>query len=176
MDLGAPGAKPFISTTFWELFWRPRGGKTDFGGQKPKIAKFLRIPQKIQFWSKKSGNCKIAANLPKRYLFCFKRLLNNKMTVIWRARGSKTPQWEENPEVSRNLVRFCKMLSFSRHFTIFAKRGSPCRNGSQIPMKTTRNTWCFGIAPRARTVFMEIRRKLENHWKSWTSWNFIKFH
>ena len=38
-DFGAPGAKPFINTTFWELFWRPWGGKTDFGGQKPKSCK-----------------------------------------------------------------------------------------------------------------------------------------
>ena len=38
-DLGAPGAKPFINATFWELFRRPRGGKTDFGGQKPKSCK-----------------------------------------------------------------------------------------------------------------------------------------
>ena len=38
-DFGAPGAKPFINTTFWKLFWRPWGGKTDFGGQKPENCK-----------------------------------------------------------------------------------------------------------------------------------------
>ena len=34
----------------------------------------------------------------------------------------------------------------------WAEKCVPGRNGSKIPIKTTRNTWYFGIAPRARTV------------------------
>ena len=39
-DLGAPGAKLLIKVRFWELFWGPRSGKTDFW---PKKAKFHKI-------------------------------------------------------------------------------------------------------------------------------------
>ena len=33
---GAPRSKPYINTTFWGGFWRPKGGKTDFGAKMGK--------------------------------------------------------------------------------------------------------------------------------------------
>ena len=38
-----------------------------------------------------------------------------------------------------------------RLWGFWAEKCVPGRNGSKIPIKTTRNTWYFGIAPRART-------------------------
>jgi hypothetical protein len=67
-----PGSKPFINARFWEVFWRPGTGKVHFLPKKSEIAPQNR---KSGFWRKKCNFRENAANLPKRYLFCFKRLL-----------------------------------------------------------------------------------------------------
>ena len=52
-DLGAPGAKLVINVRFWELFWRPRGGKADFGGRKQKKCNFPWNPAEYRFLEQK---------------------------------------------------------------------------------------------------------------------------
>ena len=44
-----------------------------------------------------------------------------------------------------------KFIKIQRILGFWAQKCVPGRNGSKIPIKTTRNTWYFGIAPRART-------------------------
>ena len=54
-DLGATRPKPFINVTFWEFFWGPKGGKTDFGAEKAKfraktwfLRKIWNFKQKVE--------------------------------------------------------------------------------------------------------------------------------
>ena len=98
----ARSAEPLISVTFWETFWKPRGGKTDFWGQKPKKCNFLEISQKIQFRGKKWGNCKIAGNLPKPYHFCFKNIVKTSHFAIVGAQG---PQNTKISGISWNFMK-----------------------------------------------------------------------
>ena len=69
------------------FFGGPEAEKLILGARNRKVAKFLEIAQKIQFWSKKGGNCKIAGNLPKRYLFCFKNMSQTWHFVILGVQG-----------------------------------------------------------------------------------------
>ena len=52
-DFGGPCVKPFINTTFWEVFWRPRTGKVHFSPKNWKFCPKTRNSQKILFLCEK---------------------------------------------------------------------------------------------------------------------------
>ena len=45
-DFRGPCVKPFINTTFWEVFWRPRTGKVHFYQKKGNPARKPKIHRK----------------------------------------------------------------------------------------------------------------------------------
>ena len=71
-DFGGPCVKPFINTTFWEVFWRPRAGKVHFSPKNWKFRPKTEIHRKCSFCVKKWFSRRTARNLTKCYLFCFK--------------------------------------------------------------------------------------------------------
>ncbi len=48
-DFGGPCVKPFINTTFWEVFWRPRTGKVHFSPKNWKFRPKTGNSQKMRF-------------------------------------------------------------------------------------------------------------------------------
>jgi len=50
-----PGSEPFINTSSWEVFWRPRAGKMRFGPEKLEISLQNRIFVKKAFFAQKVG-------------------------------------------------------------------------------------------------------------------------
>ncbi len=52
-DFGGPCVKPFINTTFWEVFWRPRAGKVHFSPKNWKFRPKTGNSQKMLFLCEK---------------------------------------------------------------------------------------------------------------------------
>ncbi len=48
-DFGGPCVKPFINTTYWEVFWRPRAGKVHFSPKNWKFRPKTGNSQKMRF-------------------------------------------------------------------------------------------------------------------------------
>ncbi len=59
----APCSKPFINTSFWEVFWRPRAGKVRFGPKKLGISLQNRIFMKKALFAQKVGIGRVSENV-----------------------------------------------------------------------------------------------------------------
>jgi hypothetical protein len=64
-----PCVKPFINTTFWEVFWRPGTGKVRFGPKKLEISLRNRIFAKKAFFAQKVGISRKGGKLPEMLPF-----------------------------------------------------------------------------------------------------------
>ena len=176
MGLGRPRRKTSDKRKVLGAFLEAPRRKSWFWGPKTEKMQFsLKFRRKSIFGAKSAEIAKWRKTSQNLTFFALKTCLKRHILLFWGPKAPKTPKWGEFHGLSWNVMKFSKMLVFSRSFSILGKRGAQSRNGSQIPMKTTRNTWCFGIAPRARPVFMKMLRNHKNQWKSWFSWNFIKF-
>ena len=96
MDFWAPGAKPFITVRFWEVFWRPRTGKGHFllkkSGIPPKIRNFTEIHEIPQF----RGN---SPEFTKRLCFALKSCPELAHLLILGQLAPETPEFEEFPQI-----------------------------------------------------------------------------
>ena len=99
-DIGGPCPKPFINITFWELFRRPRGGKTDFGRQKPEYHKISgNFAEKPNFGAKIAKFAKSCQTSQNVTFFALKACLKLDILLFWGSKAPKTPKWEENHEI-----------------------------------------------------------------------------
>ena len=69
-----PCAKPFINTSSWEVFWRPRAGKVRFGPEKLEISLQNRVFVKKAFFAQKCKFREKVGEFTKCYFFCFKKI------------------------------------------------------------------------------------------------------
>ena len=167
MGLGRPRRKTSDKRKVLGAFLEAPRRKSWFLGPKTENLRFsLKFRRKSIFGAKSAEIAKWRKTSQNLTISALKTYSKRHILLFWGPKAPKTPKWGEFHGISWNSVTFSKPLVFSRNFSILGKRGAQSRNGSQIPMKTTRNTWCFGIAPRARPVFMKMLKMLkpnENH-------------
>ena len=84
-----PCSKPFINTSFWEVFWGPRTAKVQLFTQKAKIPRKNMNSRKKQLPSQKVRFPQNGGNLPKRYFFCFKNMLQMAVTTSFSPFGAQ---------------------------------------------------------------------------------------
>ena len=95
-DFCGPCVKPFINTTFWEVFWRPRAAKVRFGPEKLKIHSRTGFSWKKCFSRKKLEFRENGKMLTKPYHFCFKKLLRKSNFAVSGA-------------ILLNIAQFCEI-------------------------------------------------------------------
>ena len=69
-----PCAKPFINTSSWEVFWRPRAAKVRFGPEKLEISLQNRNFVKKAFFAQKVQISRKGWEIHEMLYFCFKKM------------------------------------------------------------------------------------------------------
>jgi hypothetical protein len=103
----------------------------------PKKSEIAPQNRKSGFWRKKCNFRENAANLPKRYLFCFKRLFQNWYFVILGAPGPTSAKFSEFYGISGNSSKFGEIRGISRNFSFLAQKrdsGWNDQNTIKIPL------------------------------------------